>query len=244
MRYTQKSKGATTPGKRLRTAPVVYFQERKETMFTKEDNEVFDRIIEKRSTCRSFSERLPEKEDIEKIIDAGTKAPYASIDAKAIDVFRHFYVIFHDDPRMEVIDRLIREQSALDLERRLEEKKSDPFLQENGERVEKLWDHVAKHGESTFPNPPCMIVVAEWRGARRAERQSLAHLMENMWLKATSLNLDFQIISVIENMVSNKEFCDMFHLPVGEYGFHACVVGYAKKGAGRNARCTTEVHFE
>ena len=213
-------------------------------MFTKEDNLIFDRIIEKRSTCRSFTEQIPSKEDIEKIIEAGKLAPYASIDAKAVDVFRHFYVIFHDDPRMDVIDRLIKEQSAIDLNRRLEEKKTDPFLQENGERVEKLWANVAENGESTFPNPPCMIVVAEWRGARRAERQSLAHLMENMWLKATALNLDFQIISVTENMVDNQEFCDMFHLPVGMYGFHACVVGYAKNSSGRNARCTSEVHFE
>ena len=121
---------------------------------------------------------------------------------------------------------------------------NDKFLEENGERVEKLWANVAENGESTFPNPPCLIVVAEWRGARRAERQSLAHLMENMWLKATALNLDFQIISVIENMVDNQEFCDMFHLPVGMYGFHACVVGYAKNSSGRNARCTSEVHFE
>lgn len=213
-------------------------------MFTKSDNEIFDRIIEKRSTCRSFTDQVPEKEELEEIIKAGQLSPYASIDSKAIDVFRHFYVIFRDDPRLDVIDRLIREQSATDLQRRLKEKKTDPFLQENGERVEKLWDNVAKNGESTFPNPPCMIVVAEWRGARRAERQSLAHLMENMWLKATALNLDFQIISVIENMVDNKEFCDLFHLPTGEYGFHACIVGHAKEGAGRNARCTSEVHFD
>lgn len=211
-------------------------------MFTKSDNEIFDQIIEKRSTCRNFSDRIPEKEDIRKIIEAGQKSPYASIDAKAVDVFRHFYVIFRDDPRMKVIDRLIREQSAADLEKRLEEKKNDPFLQENGERVEKLWENVAKNGESTFPDPPCMIVVAEWRGARRAERQSLAHLMENMWLKATALNLDFQIISVIENMVCNQEFCDLFHLPTDRYGFHACVVGYGKERTGRNARCTSEIH--
>ena len=34
-------------------------------MFTKEDNLIFDRIIEKRSTCRSFTEQIPSKEDIE-----------------------------------------------------------------------------------------------------------------------------------------------------------------------------------
>lgn len=213
-------------------------------MFTKNDNEILDQIIEKRSTCRNFSEKLPCKEDIEKIIEAGKLAPYASIDARSVDVFRHFYVIFRGDPRMDAIDRLIKEQSAIDLAKRLEEKKNEKFLAENGERVEKLWDNVAKNGESTFPDPPCVIVIAEWRGARRAERQSLAHLLENMWLKATALNLDFQIISVIENMVNNKEFCDLFDLPVDRYGFHACVVGYANEGLSRNPRCTSMVHWE
>lgn len=212
-------------------------------MFTDFDNERFDLILEKRSTCRSFSDKLPAKEDIDKIITAGKLAPYASIDARSIDIFRHFYVIFRDDPKMDVIDRLIKEQSATDLQNRLKEKETDLFLKENGERVEKLWANVAKNGESTFPNPPCLIVVAEWRGARRAERQSLAHLMENMWLKATALNLDFQIISVIENMVNNQEFCDLFDLPVDRYGFHACVVGYANEGLTRNSRCTSEVHW-
>ena len=86
-----------------------------------------------------------------------------------------------------------------------------------------MWKHVAECGESTFPNPPCLIIAAEWRGARRAEHQSLAHMMQNMWIKATALNLDFQLISVTENMVNNQDFCDMLGLPVGRYGFLACV---------------------
>ena len=212
-------------------------------MFTQQDNDIFDQIIEKRSTCRSFTDRLPEKEDIVKIIKAGQAAPYASIDARSVDVFRRFYVMYRGDKRLDAIDRLIKEQSAIDLNRRLEEKKHDEFLAENGERVENLWANVAKNGESTFPDPPCMIVAAEWRGARRAERQSLAHMMENMWLKATAINLDFQIISVIENMVDNKEFCDLFDLPTQRYGFLGCVVGYGKEGRTRNARCTSEIYW-
>lgn len=212
-------------------------------MFTKEESAVLDKILEARSTCRSFSDKLPSKEDVEAVIRAGELSPYASIDSKAIEPFRQFFVMFKDDPKLDIIDRLIKEQSAKDLEKRLEEKKTDKFLEENGERVEKLWDNVAKNGESTFPNPPCMIVIAEWRGARRAERQSLAHALENMWLKATSLNLDFQIISVIENMTNNKEFCELFGLPEERYGFHACVLGYGNPDRGRNPRCTTKTNW-
>ena len=88
---------------------------------------------------------------------------------------------------MDQIDAFIRQQSQVDLDARIKEEETDPFLKENGEGVKKLWKHVAECGESTFPNPPCLIIAAEWRGARRAEHQSLAHMMQNMWIKATAL---------------------------------------------------------
>ena len=117
-------------------------------------------------------------------------------------------------------------------------------MKENGEGVKKLWKHVAECGESTFPNPPCLIIAAEWRGARRAEHQSLAHMMQNMWIKATALNLDFQLISVTENMVNNQDFCDMLGLQVGRYGFLACVLGHAKdNNAPQHPRATTQIHW-
>ena len=87
------------------------------------------------------------------------------------------------------------------------------------------------------------MVAAELRGARRAEKQSLAHMMENMWLKATVLNLDFMILSILESMTDNKEFCDLFRFPVGRYGFHGCVIGY-RAGQIREPRyATAEIHW-
>ena len=211
---------------------------------TKEDNQVLDRILNARKTCRAFAENVPTDDEIKEVIQAGCIAPYASIDAKAVTPFRHFFVIKKDDPKMEQIDAFIRQQSQVDLDARIKEEETDPFLKENGEGVKKLWKHVAECGESTFPNPPCLIIAAEWRGARRAEHQSLAHMMQNMWIKATALNLDFQIISVTENMVNNQDFCDMLGLPVGRYGFLACVLGYAKdNNAPQHPRATTQIHW-
>lgn len=213
-------------------------------MFTKEDNEVLDRILEARKTCRAFSDEMPTDDEIKEVIQAGCVAPYASIDSKAIKPFRHFFVIRRDDPKMEQIDVLIRKQSACDLKQRLKDEEQDAFLKENGQGVRNLWKHVAECGESAFPNPPCVIIAAEWRGARRAERQSLAHMIQNMWLKATAMNLDFQIISVVENMVDNEAFCKMLGLPTGRYGFHACVLGHAKNpDMPQHARATTEIHW-
>jgi len=47
---------------------------------------------------------------------------------------------------------------------------------------------------------PYYIVVAERSGIPPAEQQSLAHCLENMWLKATALGLGFQLVSVTAQM--------------------------------------------
>ncbi len=212
-------------------------------LFTKEDSLLLDRILDARWTCRNFEDTVPDKADIEAVIHAGIIAPYPFICEKDVTPFRHFFVLRKGDPKLAVIDRLIKEQCAVDLESLIKEKEKDPFLRDNSENVEKLYSGVIKNGATVFPDPPCLIVLAEWRGARRAERQSLAHMVQNMWLKATVLNLDFNLISIIESMVDNREFCDLFGLPIGRYGFHGCVLGY-HRGAPRNADpATTEIHW-
>ena len=102
-------------------------------MFTKEDNQVLDRILNARKTCRAFAENVPTDDEIKEVIQAGCIAPYASIDAKAVTPFRHFFVIKKDDPIMEQIDAFIRQQSQVDLDARIKEEETDPFLKENGE---------------------------------------------------------------------------------------------------------------
>ena len=47
---------------------------------------------------------------------------------------------------------------------------------------------------------PYFIVVAERRGFPEIEQQSLAYCLENMWLKATVLNLGFQLVSATSGM--------------------------------------------
>lgn len=212
-------------------------------LFTKKDSLLFDRILDARWTCRSFEDTIPAKADIDAVIHAGIIAPFPFICEKDVTPFRHFFVLLKGDPKLAVIDRLIREQAQQELDHLRKEKETDAFLKENSGKVENLYGGVAKNGATVFPDPPCLIILAEWRGARRAERQSLAHMIQNMWLKATVLNLDFNLISLIESMVDNREFCDLFGLPVGQYGFHGCVLGY-HRGEPRNADpATAEVHW-
>lgn len=212
-------------------------------MFTESDNRSLDSIMKTRRICRKFNDKVPCKEDVEAVVEAGRMAPYASISSGDVDVFRHFYIIFKDNPLLDKIEQLIKDQTVIDLTILREEMVEDEFLRTYGTGLEKMWSNVAENGLPVFPNPPCLIVLAEWRGARRAERQSLAHTIQNMWLKATALNLDFNMISPLESMWDNEEFCDLFGLPVGKYGFHGCIIGYREAETLTSKPISDQVHW-
>ncbi len=212
-------------------------------MFTSSDNLALDNIMKSRRICRKFTDQVPSKEDVEAVVSAGRLAPYASISSGDVDVFRHFYVIFKDNPLLDKIEQLIKDQTVIDLSILHEEMAEDEFLKTYGVGLEKMWSNVAENGLPVFPNPPCLIVIAEWRGARRAERQSLAHTIQNMWLKATALNLDFNMISPLESMWDNEDFCALFDLPAGKYGFHGCIVGYREAEKLVSKPISDQVHW-
>lgn len=212
-------------------------------MFSKDENLLLDNVLKARRSCRQFSEQLPAKALVSEVIEAGCIAPFAVASAYDVDVFRHFFVLFRDNPLLEKIDLLIREQCRCEAENLRKRMEQDIFVRNYGVMLEKNRAQTAKVGMPVFPNPPCLIILAEWRGVRRAERQDLAHVLQNMWLKATALNLDFCILSPVEELVDNREFCNLLGLPVGEYGFHACVLGYGKTTPPEKKVASSQVHW-
>ncbi len=212
-------------------------------MFTQEQDQVFNEILENRRSCRKFTDQLPSPDDVSAVLKAGQLAPYASISARDVNPFRHFFVIYRDNPLLKQIAAILQAQAAVDVDVLRQEMAEDPFLQEYGSKLEKMWSTVAQNGPPMFPDQPCLIIMAEWRGARRAERQSLAHMAQNMWLKATSLNLDFGLISAIEGLADNEEFCSLLGLPTGRYGFLGCVLGYRSGEIPAAKPATTQIHW-
>ena len=71
---------------------------------------------------------------------------------------------------------------------------------------------------------PCYVVVAE-RGSTPVQQQSLAHVLENMWLMATALGLGKHLVSVTSTMAEDPAFCDILGLPVGEHALNGCALG-------------------
>ena len=73
---------------------------------------------------------------------------------------------------------------------------------------------------------PYYIVAAERKGYPPVELQSLAHCMENMWLKATALDLGFHLVSVTSEMSDDPRFCEILGIHPGEWALMGCAIGF------------------
>jgi hypothetical protein len=47
-----------------------------------------------------------------------------------------------------------------------------------------------------------------------------------MWIKAVALGLGMQLLSITQQLDTDKEFCDLIKIPVGEFAIDGCLIGY------------------
>lgn len=193
-----------------------------------ERNRIFDTIVLERRTHRKFrDERVPDATIME-IIRAGLHAPYAGAAISGDkEYFRRFFVIRKDSETMKVIKLFLFhkvEEMATELEKTAA--KNAEFGDLSGGFIRRL-TIIRKIGSVPgVGTAPFYIVIAEKKGFPPVEQASLAHCLENMWLKATALGLGFQLVSVTAQMESNDEFNQIFNLRTGEWGLMGCAIGY------------------
>ncbi len=188
-----------------------------------------DQILADRRSYRQFRPEFPDEDEIRRILHAGLLAPYA---AAAIggskDYFRRFFVMKRGSRSLDAAIPLVMDQvtvMAQGLEREMEQ---NPVLREKAVSFVQRLGMIRKMGRVPgVGNAPYYIVVAERKGFPPVELQSLAHCLENMWLKATALELGFQIVSITSQMSGNPEFCKILGIPAGEWELMGCAVGYA-----------------
>jgi len=198
------------------------------TIKTDQDNAVLDRIIGERRSCRKFTREIPADVQVESILHAGLHAPFAAAaigDSK--DYFRRFVVVRNGSTAMKELSPLVFESvlaMAVDLEQAAAK---NAQLREQAAgfmgRLAMIKDMGMVPGVGTAP---FYIVAAEKKGFPPVEQQSLAHCMENMWLKATALGLGFQIVSATAQMADNPGFCRALGLESGKWALMGCAVGY------------------
>jgi nitroreductase len=191
-------------------------------------NVYLDQILAERRSHRMFRPEFCSEDEIRRILHAGLLAPFAAATVgNSHDYFRRFFVIRKGSKSMNAILPLvmgqIRKMSA-DLDAGMQK---DPVLREKAagfaRRLSLFQDKGIVPGIGTAPY---YIVVAERRGFPPVELQSLAHCLENMWLKATALDLGLQLVSVTSQMSSDPAFCAILGIPPGEWELMGCAVGY------------------
>ena len=185
---------------------------------------VLDRILEQRRSIREFDiTELPE-EKLEAVIEAGRLAPFAGLVQKNTSSFRHFFVIHRDSETAEKIKALCEDGRKKEVVR----------IQENG--LAAKYPEVAKIAKAMSEKPandifisPWLIIVAERGGLPQREEVCLGYVMENMWLKATEMDLAFRICSGVSDIHDKEGLKKVLGLDDDEtYAFDACNIGYPK----------------
>jgi nitroreductase len=194
--------------------------------FDENANSILDDIILARRTIRAFALEAPPREEIEQLITAGSLAPYAALAVAGRTDFRKFVILERGTPARDEAARLIQLMAKERLEREHQARGRAPVESDRDYAYLSRLQTLAESGIPSLATAPHYIVAAEYQGVPAAGLQSLAHVLQNMWLKATALGLAFQLLSVTESMSENEAFVRLLGLPFGEYILDGCAVGY------------------
>jgi nitroreductase len=104
---------------------------------------------------------------------------------------------------------------------------TDEFVRQHAGRFLGRLKQMGQYGMPNIGKAPYYIVAAEQRGIPAEEHLSLAHCLQNIWLKAAALGLGMQLLSITQQLEADREFCDLIKMPVGEFAFDGCLVGYS-----------------
>ena len=191
-------------------------------------NVYLDQILADRRSYRMFRPEFPKEDDIRRILHAGLLAPYAAAAVGGSkDYFRRFFVMRMGSQSLNAAIPLVMEQVNVMAQGLETEMKTNPALRQKAVMFVQRLEMIRKAGRVPgVGNAPYYIVVAERKGFPPVELQSLAHCLENMWLKATALELGFQLVSITSQMSGNAEFCKILGIPTGEWELMGCAVGY------------------
>ncbi len=191
-----------------------------------EHNQILDEIIRSRRSIRAFKEDKPPKEWIEDIIESGMLAPYAAASVGDEEDFRRFFVFEKGTSSFETVSLLIKKNAAIGARRYEKLMEEKPFMRSQIEPFTKRLQMIADKGVPGLHTAPYFIVAAELRGIPPAELQSLAHVLENMWLKTTALGLGFQLVSTTSQLAENEEFTTLLGIPHKKFALNGCAIGY------------------
>ncbi|MGB7787262.1 nitroreductase family protein [Methanoregula sp.] len=191
-------------------------------------NMYLDQILGERRSHRTFTSEYPPEDEIRRILHAGLLAPFAAAAVgTSHDYFRRFFVIGRGSKAMNTMAPLALAQVQRMGDGLEKEMAKNPAVREKAAAFAQRLAMIRKAGiVPGVGTAPFYIVVAERRGFPPVSLQSLAHCMENMWLKATALGLGFQLVSITSQLSDDPAFCEVLGISPGVWDLMGCAVGY------------------
>ena len=201
-------------------------------------NSCLDRILAERRSHRIFKPEFPPRDAIMSIIQAGLLAPFAAAAVgNPADYFRRFFIMKNGSASIAAAAPLVMAQVTIMNQELEKEMEKNPALRTMAVSFVQRLAQIRSMGRVPgIGTAPYYIIVAERKGFPPVEQQSLAHCLENMWLKATALGLGFQIVSVTAQMSSDPSFCRILGIPPGQWELMGCAVGYPMEELGPSIR--------
>ncbi len=183
-----------------------------------EHSVALDVIVRARHSVRAFSSTPPSREAVEAIIQAGLLAPFGALAVAGKPDFRKVFVLRNSSAAMEAAANILKNRIAQQADELEKKVGSVPFVQ-NLKRI-------GQQGVPGLDSAPYFIILGERKGMPPIAAQSLSYCLQNMWLKATSLRIGFQLVSATMQMDRDPEFCRLLSIPVEEYALDGCALGY------------------
>ncbi|PKG32048.1 nitroreductase family protein [Methanoregula sp.] len=193
-------------------------------------NVALDQILAERRSHRVFRPEYPSEYEIHRIIHAGLLAPFAAAAVgTSTDYFRRFFVFRRGSKSLDAAIPLVKVQAERMADELAEGMKNNPGLRQKAMMLANRLEQIRKIGVVPgVGTAPFFLVVTEKRGFPPVGPQSLAHCMENMWLKATALGLGFQLVSITAQMADDPAFCTILGIEPGAWDLMGCAVGYSE----------------
>jgi nitroreductase len=104
-----------------------------------------------------------------------------------------------------------------------------PFLRKKMQFFADRLNATAERGLPALTEGSFYIVAAEKKGFPPIAEQSLAHVMENMWLTATAHGVGFQMLSVTNSLAKNTQFMNLLGLPPKGWALTGSMIGNPKQ---------------
>jgi nitroreductase len=186
-----------------------------------------EEIIRSRRSCRNFCGQVPD-EVLQKIVESAVYAPFAAGAGIPLKEGRRIFIFRQGTEPMDQARQIIEAQLRSGASKIGMAVRFLPFLRK---KMGFFADRISTTAEKGIPGlteASFYIVAAEKKGFPPLAEQTLAHVMENIWLTATAHEVGFQMLSVTNGLAKNVRFMQLLDLPPKEWALNGCIIGKQK----------------